>query len=496
MTAVQKARRIEKIREIIGRVSGATVWETAIARTTVDQTQVDHAFWDRLRNGTAKGYEIVGNIARVITQILAGFVVGSGLKAETLAPDDASEDAVEYTNDLLVRVIDSLRGRIQTLTEDLYGLGNQYVIVNMDGSFSFASPETVKLERNALDYREIIRAVITNRFQDATVTDTYTASDRVVSVRTANEAVASYLQANGWERSGDVWQMTYDNLIGELPIVHFANDRSGNETNGRPIYESLLRVFRRYNTGVERMADGAEMMGNPVPTFEGMENIDETIEFNTEPTSETWVDEDGTLRNQRRIMWSDLPALFIGKGGSFKFSSPGSGFTDDIRNTLSTLFLIIQERVRIPDAIWGFELTSSRSTSVEQIETFYQYIESRRQALAGDGGDVLLGTTPRDGLLRLIDLWLKVRALIDPAVIVAPVKLTWTPLSKADAKLLFDKIKYAGDTGLTTPATTLSLLELVPDAQLEVEAAEEDSAERQADRDAFDNAVNDLEALP
>jgi hypothetical protein len=45
--------------------------------------------------------------------------------------------------------------------------------------------------------------------------------------------------------------------------------------------------------------------------------------------------------------------------------------------------------------------------------------------LEGEGADSELSIDPRGGFLALIDIWLKMYKLLNPAIVVAPVKINW-----------------------------------------------------------------------
>lgn len=471
-----------RVAEIIGRVAvaGSTLWQ-GLGFGSIDQTTPDYIFWDKFRRGKSVGFELVGVLAKPICQIVAGWVLGSGIDAKLTTPEGAEKDTdpVHYTNTLLERFLARIHGLLNTLVEDLYGLGNQYVIVNNDSSLSVPTPNMVDMEQDPLDYRTIIKCTITTKLDKATIKDVYTADTRVISIKITDKALEERFQGGGWVAIGSgEYQQEFVNLLGKIPVVHFANDRSGNETNGRPIYEGLLHLFRRYSVLLAKMIDGAEIMGNPLPVFEGLDNVEETVEAVTEPIDQTFTNPDGTQGSRRRINWDSLPALFIGKGGSFKFAAPPGGFTDDIKNVLKLLFTLILEFTRIPEGMWGTELSSARATFTEQMKTFYAYIESRRVALAGMGADDVLGDEARGGLLELLDLWLRARALIDTRVVIAPVTLDFQALSDEDAALLQQSVKDAFTNGVITKVTYAKQLPFVVDAEAEVEAANKEIAER------------------
>jgi hypothetical protein len=474
----------QRVSEIIGRTVLATpIWKRHVAKS-YDATQTDYQFWDDLRRGKAAGFKFGALFCMPLAQIIASFVFGNGLSAALAKTVEAPTTSLDYTNDLLSRLLSRLHRALGLMAIDLYGLGDQYAVVNPDSSLSFVSPESVEITPNDLDYRLTDKIAITTRLDKFTVTDEYTATQRVLRLR------------SGAASGKIVDEQVFENLIGRIPIVHFPNDRGTNEIYGRPIYEALYRLLSRYDDLIEKAIDGAELMGNPMPAFEGMENIEETIEANTTIDDETYDDADGNEETRPLLKFDRLGALFIGKGGSFNFKSPGVGFTDDIRNVLKSLFLLMLDYTRVPEAVWGGAIASSKASADAQMPPFYQYIESRRLALEGDGADDELGMVPRSGLYELMDLWLRTRALTDPRVVVGPTALKWPELNTADWQVLLKWTSYLRGVGVMDDLTTLEQFGQLEDpaavlekAQAEAEARKEEGADfAQRLKDAGDEA--------
>lgn len=267
----------QPIREIIGRVSYSGLYRSSQwLALTVDNTIPDYQFWDLLRRCKQQGFEFGALFAERITKVERDWVLGKGV--EILLAEDAENpldakdksDNRNYTNDLLKRLLNCIHALLMSMVNDLYGLGDQYVIVNMDGSLSVPSPDTVEVEYDLTDYRRLRKVTITTKLDKATITDTYTDEMRYLKVKTA---AWKETQPDGTiinHPAVDYPVQQYPNLIGRIPIVHFANERSANETHGHPIYEALRHLFSRYNDLLEKALDGAELMGNPIPTFQGV----------------------------------------------------------------------------------------------------------------------------------------------------------------------------------------------------------------------------------
>lgn len=451
------------IREMIGREARLNV--AGMKVKSIDATITNYRFWDRFRRCAAQGYELSGAFARVITQTLTAWVIGERAPHIRVdLPPDADEALtarVEYTNGLLADFTDGLSVDLQTLVDDLYGLGDQYLILNPDGTISIPSPDAVTVERDALDYRRVLAYTITTNLDAGTITDRYTATERTLSILRKGAQQAETL--------------TFDNLIGMIPVVQWSNDRGANETNGRPIYEGLLHNFSRYDDLIQKMVDGAELMGNPVPTLEGMRDPLETIQLNGSATDDEYVDDVGESHPRYRIRFDALSTMVVGDGGTFKFTTPPVGFTNDTRATLKSLWMLIMEHTRIPEAFWGNELSSARASASEQLKTFYKYIESRRLAIAGTQADA----PDRGGLLRLARLWLLQRALTDPQIVVdEALRVEWASLSQQDAQIVREWAALLHERGTIRDATLVGLSDLVDDPAAEVDLARQEAEER------------------
>lgn len=445
-------------------------------RKTVDETRADYAFWDKLRRGKLPGYRFGGLFCKPITEIIASYTLGDGI--EVGLNIDEENERVEYTNALLQKLVDREHGTLLGVEVDRLALGDQWVFVNADGSLSIPSPDTVVAEYDPIDYRTLRAVTIRTRLEESDIEDRYTAEDRTVTV--------TWKAAVDGHQSGEKQQAVYKNLIGRIPAVHMPNDRAANETNGRPIYEGLLHLFSRYDDLLEKAVDGVELMGNPIPVFEGMENIRETVKANATSSPSEYIDRDGVTQERVEIRFDQQAALFVGKGGSFKFAAPPTGFSEDIRNVLKSLFLLMLDHTRIPEFLWGGAIASSKASAETQLPPFIQFIEMRRRQFEGSAGDSDLGMDSVGGLLEILDIWLLYRALVDPRVVVASTMVKrWPELTETNWEILLKWVAYLhGIGGLDTP-TSVMLAGVVDDPVEAVKAATAESQKQQEQQDDF-----------
>jgi hypothetical protein len=251
------------------------MWDARVL-VNADTTWRDYIFWDAFRRGTALGYELSGPaLCMPAAQKIASYVYGKGITAHLLdssvtdkqqtslhetapareangqptqskrnalkgnsqpaltvlpkaKPNLNATDNVAWTSVQMNQWLRSIPKFLLNMTVDDYCLGDQYVFMNPDCSVSIASPETVTVEYSASDYRRIERVVVRNKLQNARTEDVYTAEKRTITVHYYGGATVV---------------KEYENLLGRIPMVHFANDRSANEIYGRPIYAGGLPIM-------------------------------------------------------------------------------------------------------------------------------------------------------------------------------------------------------------------------------------------------------------
>jgi hypothetical protein len=442
------------ISELIGRgIAGdnqINLIRSRAAVTTVDRTVPDYEFYDRLRRGKAKGYSLGGLFCKRIEQIFAAWVLGD-MPVIGLTDADEEDEARIYTNTRLAAFAQDNHSQFMTVMRDMLGLGDQYIIVNGDGTLSVPSPDTVTIKRAERDYRTIEAIIVETRMGKQTIIDEYRADRRTVMVKEGERIV----ELN-----------TYPNIIGRIPIVHLAHGRSANETNGHPIHEPLLSLFDAYDDVAYKQIDGAKLLGNPFLYFAGMEDINAVVNANDPSTAETYTAPDGSTQTRAQLNIDQNAVFVVGKGGSVGFASPQVGFSADTAQTLKTLFWLLLDHTGIPEFIWGNQVSSGRSSSETQLDQFVRDIESRRAEM-------------EEYLLDLCNIWVAIMAIVDSQLVVDELTATWPPLINEDQEVRLKYVEFAVNNTLLTDKTALGLLDLVDDPEAEIEAAAAQAAERQ-----------------
>lgn len=472
----------QRVREMIGRTAYPGL-QSSLYRSravkTIDETQPEYAYWDSLRRCKLPGYKLGGLFAKRIERVLASWIFGEGINV-TLNKDIAEqypEESVIYTNEQLKNFIDALLDSGQdnegdtldlddqsgsmllNIFRDAAGLGDQYPVVNSDGSLSIPSPDTVEMVRDELDYRLVLAVRITTKLDKVTIVDEYRADGRTVTIRRmVNDRIVEEVEQ-------------YANLIGRIPVVHVAYGRSGNEIYGHSIHEELRPLYDQYDDVLEKMLDGAKLLGNPFLAFTGLEDVQGVHDGNKPASTQTYADMQG-VETDRPLLNLDKTSIFlVGKGGDAKFVSPPVGFSDDVKASLSVLFWLLFEHIGIPESLWGGELSSARATSETQLAQFVKELKGWQKE---NGGWVV----------KLCKIWLQWRALTDPRLVVDKLSADWPAAVEKDKELLLKLVQYARDAGLLKNETALRLLELVEDAAAEVEEGQVEAQARADDEQA------------
>lgn len=496
--SLAKASPFRRVSEIIGVWSQTKPMWNARILLSKDSTSSDYVFFDSLRRGKAPGLEIGGLFATPICQTIASYAFGAGITASLVESAATTTNAVhengqptknltaaatipqakptavtgsrsDYTNMQIRRMMEREQGFLLSTVIDHYALSEQYVFVNPDCTFSVASPETVNISYSASDYRQMLKATITTKYMGSVVVDEYTDTTRTVTIK-YYDGRASVVEK-------------YDNLIGRIPMVHMANERGPNEIHGHVLYEAALPIMYRYDNLMYKTTDGVEMLGNPTPAFVGLDNPAETLALNS--TQEVYTAEDGSIQTRNLLRFDRNLAIILGKGGDVKMVSPPVGFTKDSLDTLRQLFLLLLNHTRIPEFIWGGAIASSKASTETQMPPFAQYIKFRRLLLEGVGADPSIGIEARGGLLELIDIWLRTYQLLNPSIVVGPVKINWPDIDAGDALIKQQYVLAFNAQGKMTDEDAFTIANLFDDPAAAVARAQ-GNPQRQPSYDEYD----------
>jgi CBS domain-containing protein len=442
------------VSEIIGRTTTPFSRIPNTWRKTVDQTRPEYDFWSSVARGKESGYELGALFAKRIVEIDAEWMLGDGFGIDSENPD---------VDELVAEFIDDELNTLMTWRKDSSKLGDSYLIVNPDASLTLVSPDTADILTDPLDYTTVIGYRFTTVLDMVTVIDEYRLDGRSVTFQRL--APGTGAQLFGTTKIGETVTLTFENLIGMIPVVHLPNDRDSNEIYGHPMVEALLTLFGRYDDVIQKTADGVEIMGRPIPVAEGLEDPEEAMRINSTRT-EPVTDKDGEEHEVPVVDFEDLTMLWLGQGGSFRFASPNP-FSEDSLNVLKMYFYLMSEHTGIPVWAWGVEVAGGigGDSVMAQMPAFIRYLKGRR-------------TQTHKAVKQLVSIWLATKRLTEPVAPVEKFKLLWPELEKQNGELELKKIQQASLDGLLTKETELRLLDLVDDPAAEVDAAAQEAKTR------------------
>lgn len=445
--------RTQTMSEMIGRATPETkalLQSMYPSGVTVDWTQSDYAWWDKLRRGKQTGYELGGLFSEPIAAILSDWTLGKGFDAMT---GDAYTDAAinEFINTNLDELI--------AWDYNAISLADGYLAVNPDGTLTELPPNTVRKHVNRLDYRDVTGYTVTSKPEAALlITDQYWIKPTAVR----------YLKVeNGGEVEIDE---TYQLLVDRLPIIALHNKRGTNELYGHPQYEGLRTLFAEYHDVLRKGLDGVKLMGHPIPVIEGAENPQNELDNNKTGTVEL-LNDDGTYDTVPVIDIAKIFMLILGKGASFNFKSPGA-FTQDAGRLLEYLFLLMLQRSRIPEWVWGGAIASSKASVDSQGPAFVLFIQGRQRMMTR-------------AITDLINVWLQYRSLVDPRIKTGlPLTFSWPDVLPPDEQRRLDWVKLLLDKGAMSLETALQVSNLVQDPAAELAKAQQEQQDREALQEA------------
>lgn len=446
------------VREMIGRTASplSVAVQNVYATTTTDWTKADPEWWDKLRRGKQKGYELGALFARPISGILADWTLGKGLLLRT--GHEATDQALtQFADDHLTTLLDA--------EEEAVGLGNEYLAVETDGSLTRLSPNLVTPILNPANARDVWGYTVhTKPSENVEITDTYrikpTPERRLIiksTVSLTDGTTAQHVDSDE----------TYPLLIDELPIIPINESASSNEVYGHPYYEALRKLFAEYDDTLSKSLSGVKVMGNPLPVLEEVEDPAAEIDTLSGGRTVTTVLEDGT---QVAIPVIDFAALrMLITRGKFKFAGP-DGFTQDAGRLLEFLFLLMLQHSRIPEWVWGGAVASSMASVQAQWPAWERFIQGRQRRLV----------TPLRAAARV---HLKYRALVERGL--RPdlkIGVDFPNLASRSEENLRGWTELADKAGAIRKETIVRVADLpgVQDPTAEVAAAAQEGMDRQA----------------
>lgn len=427
-------------------------------RPTYDINLTDAAFWDKARNGKAKGLMLAGALLKPIASKIAAWAFG-------IVPKFTFDD--DYTGGEFTKWFTANHPELLRGYEDSIALGNVWTVVNADLSVTPVPPDVVTEMVDENDYSKVtgwqVKEIYPHPERPAdtmTIVDRYTPDGRTRIIERNGLATLS---------------TTYRNLIGMLPIVHVKNNAGINERFGKPDAHALLPVLSEYDDVLYAAITGNKRMGRPTPVFEKMGSQKQVEAFHQQFGKRVeYLDENGEKKYRYEYTFDADDTQVIGGDGTFNYKQPGS-FMGDVEKLITVLYYLIIEHLELPEWLMGTALTSSKASAETQVEPFVKFIEKKQGLM-------------RYWLQEIVSIVLSYMSLYDSQIKVEIPVIQFAPLVTTDGKLTLDAISLGLKEGLLDRETALRLMPLdIDDPRAVLDAVD---AEAAAAADAFERSVD------
>jgi hypothetical protein len=458
MNVFQRAR--QRISEIIGQSTSQfyNVWSNRWRITpTIDITSADAAFWDKARRGRAQGLTLAGLLIKPIGSKIAAWSLGE-------LPDTTLED--EYTQSTYADWFSANHPDILWAYEESLNLGKIYLLINPDLSLSVLPPDTVTPLVDPNDYSRRIGYRVVSVYPHPEHAGDYT---RVEEEYYADRRIVTKTTGRVTETK------TYRNLLGRVPIVHIANNKGVNETEGRPEVEALLNALQQYDDVLHYALSGNKRQGRPTPVLR-LSSPEAARAFSDQNSrTKTKTNVDGTTEQYSEYNIDlDEMLIFGGEQSEFKYVAPGS-FMSDVNSLTQLLYYLFIEHTELPEFLLGSAIQGSRASADTQMPPFVKFVE-KKQGLC------------KKWLIELTEIVVGLMSLFDVKIKQGKATINFAPLTGKDGSLTLQAVQFGLTNGLIDRETALRLLPLDIDDPLAVlEAADKEAAQA---RDAFDARVD------
>ncbi len=450
---------IKLISELIGRTN--TVYRRIITPQNAphrDIVQADYVFWDRAIRGCARNMEISGLLIKPIINKIASWTMGKPIQVKAESPQ-TTEELNKWMYQNHPSVLNAYR---QSLN-----LGDSYIVVNADLTATVIPPNVIERIVNPEDYTELIGYRIIERHPHPTVRGQWQV---IEDIYTAEQRTRYTFEQGVQQGDAEV----FPNLIGKIPIIHIANNKSSDEYYGNPELEGTVELLHQYNEVMLAAIAGNIRQGRPTPA----------IDFKDEEALDKWWQEyatavirelpDGTTESYNTVQWSSDE--LIATVGRMYYAQPGS-FTGDTKTLLTLLYFMLIEHAEIPEFVMGTAITGSKASAETQMPIFERFIWGKR-------------TEARGWLLELLDIVQSYMVVLRMIPQIENVVILWDALTDGDGKLTQETIEWALEQGLIDQATALTLAPLeIENVEETIKKANDELKQREIERKAEDFRV-------
>lgn len=428
-----------------------------------DVGTTDYEFWRKAKLGQAQGMEMSGLLLKPLGSKITSGVLG---KAPTFTLEN------QVAQDDLAKWWRKNHARIMQAYQDAEDEGDAFIVINPDLSIEVVPPEAVTALVDDNDYSKVIGWTIQQEYpkpdnlnSTMQIRDEYTAKERKRTITVGYTPKES---------------KTYRNVIGKVPIVHIACNKTSRERFGRPIGEALKMLLYRYNEVLEAGLVGNLRQGRPTPTFEEIGTTpDEKEAFENAYIQR--VTDPKTGEETAQIQFDSDQVVYLFGNAKFSYKSP-QPFAGDSEKLLGLLYYLYLEHEEFPEFVLGNAIQSSNASADAQMPIWEKFIQ-KKQGLA------------ETWILELCQIVLAYIGAVDiMARNESDIEIEWQPITEENAQTTLDAIKLGREEGIITRETAASKLPLnIKDPQAEVKAAQAEAEADQAKdpQNAIDRAMLD-----
>lgn len=413
----------------------------AFWRNWTDINTSDYAFFDKLRRGQARGYELSGLLVSSISRNIASWGLGRLPQWET-GNDSISSQLNDWWRKWLPVILRSYRESLD--------MGDSYLVMNGDSSVTIVPPDAVTPLVAENDPGRWIGWKIettvphpTEPGKYVTYEDHYTAIKRVLYIK----------NYDGTPMNGKDGQ-TFINPMGRVPVIHVANRKGADERFGRPECEGLINLLLRYGDVLDAALKGNIRQGRPTPVLQKMGSTLQVNDFYDKYSHEETI-KNSQGENETIIVIDFDPdqMLVLGNDAEMKYAAPAP-FTTDTLNLLQILFYLFVQHTGLPEFLLGGAIGSSKASAESQLEPFLKFIEMKR-------GEAMAWINP---LVELYLAWVGTYNRRARNLTAVPL---WRPMAAGDGRLTLDTVIWAWSKGFMDDEMALWLLPLnITDASM------------------------------
>lgn len=454
---------IKRVRRIISELIGVThtVYRRVLNPYNAplrDYNLTDYAFWDRARRGKAVGMELAGLLLAPVTSKIASWTMGKppGVKAES-----------PPTTEELTKWMYQEHPSILLAYKESLDLADSYLVINADLTTTIIPPNVIERIVDEDDFSTLIGYRIIERYPHPTISGKY----QIIEDEYTAESRSRWIYNQGGAKGEP---QVFPNLIGQIPIIHIANNKSPNEASGNPELEATVELLHRYNETLVAGHDGNIRQGRPTPAIDFKDQEALSTYWDEYSTKVTTTLPDGSTETYDTIPFS--ADELIASVGRFYYAQPGS-FLGDTKILLTLLYFIFIEHAQVPEFVMGTAITGSKASAETQMPIWERFIWGKRSQARG-------------WLIEMLDIVQSYMVVLRIIPRIEKTAIIWDALTGENGKLTIETLQWLLEQNLIDDATALKLAPIdIENVEETIKQAREENNDKEVERKAEDFQV-------